>query len=132
MGVLQRSRHRKAVHDREAAISELRDASGRLGESVARLARATRSWSGSQAAVALDVAADSDAIARARHAGDNAAETLNEAACNAQESVVSMAKMVRKRGLRAFDVGVIVGVVMLRKRLQATRAARRASRGENL
>jgi|GEM_PF-4498599 len=132
MGVLQRSRHRKAVHDRGAAMSDLRDASGRLGDAVARLARATGNWSGSQAAVALDAAADSDAVARAKHAGDSVAGTLTETARNAQESVVSTAKTVRKRGLRIFDVVMLVGVVLLRKRLQSTRAARRASLDETL
>ena len=129
MGVLQRSRHRKAVHRRDAAIADLRDASGRLGRAVARLARATQNWSSSQAGAALDAAAESEAMTRAREAGGSAAQSVSEAARNAQSSVVSTARVVRKRGLRAFDVSVLIGVLLLRKRLQKTRAARRAAAG---
>lgn len=130
MGVLQRSRHRKAVHDREAAMAELRDASGRLGQAVARLARASQGWSASQTALAVRAATDSEAFTRARQAGGAAAGTLNETARNAQESAAATAHTLHKRGLRAFDVAVLIGVLTLRKRLRSTRAARQAAAGQ--
>ena len=127
MGVLQRTRHRKAVSDRRAAIADLREATSRFGSAVARLGSATQAWSASQAVLARKAAADSEAVTSARHLGGSVTTTLAGAAGDAQDSVVSTAKAVHKRGLRVFDISVVVGMLVLRKRLQKTRSARQAT-----